>query len=138
MSRRDAVALLACIATLSSVIVAIRLAFPDHPDYMGHFSAGAGATLALIVTVVAFTRWSPRLVAGLLVLCVAMGVGTEATIFRLAAFDVMDFALQSAGAALAAMLLLSLGTPLRNALAFLTGFGFLILGFVLVFGVAGA
>ncbi|HSV38177.1 MAG TPA: hypothetical protein VLI04_05405 [Nocardioidaceae bacterium] len=138
MSRRDAAALLGCIATLSAVIVAIRLAFPSHPDYMGHFSAGAGATMAFLVTVVAFTQWTPHLVAGLLLLCVGMGVGTEATIFRLAAFDRMDFALQSAGAALAAMVLLTMGTPLRNALAFLAGMGFLFLGFILVFGVAGA
>jgi hypothetical protein len=105
---------------------------------MGHFSAGAGATMAFIVTVLAFVqRPSSSLVALLLVVCVCLGAVTEATIFRLAVFDRIDFALQSAGAALAAMLLMSEGSPSRNALAFLAGMAFLFLGFGIV-GAVGA
>ena len=71
-------------------------------DAAGHALAGLGGTLLLLGVLLAAARapvsWS---VAGVVLVAVAGGVVTEATIFKLAVFDMVDFANQSVGACLA-------------------------------------
>lgn len=73
-------------------------------DAAGHALAGLGGTLLLVGALLAVARapvgWS---VIGAVLLAVAAGVVTEATIFKLAVFDMVDFANQSIGACLAGL-----------------------------------
>lgn len=73
-------------------------------DAAGHALAGLGGTLLLLGALLAAARapvgWS---VVGAVLLAVAGGVVTEATIFKLAVFDMVDFANQSIGACLAGL-----------------------------------
>ena len=73
-------------------------------DYAGHYLAGFGGTLGLLAISLATARtslrWEPF---GIALVAILIGVGTEATIFRIAIFDPVDFYNQSLGAALAAM-----------------------------------
>lgn len=139
MPRQEVAALTGCTAVLAIALFLMRAAFPDHPDYLGHFAAGAGATMLLLVVVRAFAADPDDvLTVALLMTAVAIGALAEASVFRLAAFDRMDFALQSAGAALAAILFMVTGTAARSLAAFFLGFGFLVLGFVIVAGATGA
>lgn len=82
---------------------AYRLAFPGRTDYAGHFLAGFGGTLLLLAVPVAWLRRVVRWEA-IVLMFLAVGLGSilEATIFRLAIFDPVDFFNQSLGAALAA------------------------------------
>jgi len=77
-------------------------------DYTGHFLAGYGGTLgALMVWLrtvpekrfATISIWS---IAPICVACIALGAFLEATAFRLAKFDEVDFCNQSLGAVLAA------------------------------------
>jgi ABC-type cobalamin transport system permease subunit len=77
-------------------------------DYLGHYAAGYGASYAALAV---WLRSLPRARNGRLAqtvvlagcaLCIAAGAITEATIFRLARFDEIDFCNQSLGAVLAA------------------------------------
>lgn len=69
-----------------------------RPDYLGHMLAGYGGTLFLL-SIFAWRRrrlgWE---VAVITMLAIGLGAGTEATIFRLAIFDPVDFVNQSLGA----------------------------------------
>ena len=101
-------------------------------DYAGHFLAGFGGTLALLALPLAHTsplRWTPFVAC---VIAIALGSLVEATLFRIAIFDPVDFFNQSLGAVLAAAcvqgrassLATSFGTGVL-ALVFLTlGFWF--------------
>lgn len=114
--------------------VAYGVLFPDRTDYVGHYLAGAGATLMLLSVVVALAPGRPLVVTAGVAVAVLLGVGTEATIFRLAEFDPVDLANQSMGAVLA-------GIGLHDAerggastgLAFVGGFVLLIAGFFYAF-----
>ena len=78
-------------------------------DYPGHFLAGYGATLGALVllTAVASERYRAlTIVVGCLV-CIGFGAITEATLFRIAIWDPVDFGNQSLGAVLAAAALLT-------------------------------
>lgn len=112
------------------VVVLIRLAFPGRSDYAGHFLAGTGATAGALAVVEAFRRLTPNAVLALCVACIVAGFGTESTIFREAAFDWVDFAVQSSGAVLAATAFLGSEGGRRSDLA-------LGLGFVLFIGGCG-
>lgn len=88
---------------LTAVVLGIgyRVVLEYRLDYLGHFAAGFGATLALLAFVLAMfdrPRW-----AVVVVVAAAITVGwvTEATIFRFAIFDPVDFANQSLGACIA-------------------------------------
>jgi hypothetical protein len=76
-------------------------------DYSGHYLAGYGATFiaAMLGLRVAwgtsFRRWIPYFIVPFCLLCILGGVVTEATLFRLAKFDEVDFFNQSLGAVLA-------------------------------------
>lgn len=78
-------------------------------DYTGHYAAGYGGTLGAIVfglRLLAPARFTPLSVASLVpacLVCILLGIYTEATIFRLAKFDELDFCNQSLGAVLAAV-----------------------------------
>ena len=77
-------------------------------DYTGHYLAGYGGTLGATMVwlrTVPEQRYSARSTWGVLCLCLAcIGLGAifEATIFRLAKFDEVDFCNQSLGAVIAA------------------------------------
>lgn len=80
-------------------------------DYSGHYLAGYGATFSaamfgLRVTLgTPFQRLIPFLLVPFCLLCILGGVFTEATIFRLAKFDEVDFFNQSLGAVLAVLVI---------------------------------
>jgi len=82
-------------------------------DYAGHFLGGYGATLAVFMIWMRelsspqFSVWAMRGNFALYVFCILLGVGTEATIFRIAKFDEIDFCNQSLGAVVAALVALS-------------------------------
>lgn len=96
-------------AALPSVVVVLLVGaaywavFPDRTDYAGHFLAGAGGTYALLALGLLALPGRPWIVVALTWLAVLLGVGTEATIFRLAEFDPVDLANQSLGAVLAGL-----------------------------------
>lgn len=73
-------------------------------DYAGHFLAGFGGTLGLLALVLArgrgVLRSEPLTVA---IVAVLLGAGVEATLFKIAIFDPVDFYNQSLGATLAAL-----------------------------------
>lgn len=82
-------------------------------DYLGHFAAGYGASLcAMLVWLKSLTReqfdrlakWSALPAC---IVCILLGAITEATIFRIARFDEVDFCNQSLGAVLAAVVMLA-------------------------------
>jgi hypothetical protein len=82
--------------------LAYGLTFPYRTDYLGHFLAGFGATLALLSLVYAFpSKGRPGAIVVLVLVAVGFGWGTEETIFKLAIFDPVDFFNQSLGAVLA-------------------------------------
>jgi hypothetical protein len=80
-------------------------------DYSGHYLAGYGATFSaamfgLRVTLgTPFQRHLPFLLVPFCLMCILGGVFTEATIFRLAKFDEVDFFNQSLGAVLAVLII---------------------------------
>ena len=84
-----------------------RLFLWHRTDYLGHTIAGFGGTLFLLSLPLLFQRrMSERKLLAIVVLAVAMGFGTEMTVFNLAKFDPVDFANQSLGACMAGLGLL--------------------------------
>ena len=85
-------------------------------DYTGHFLAGYGGTLGALMVwlrTIPEKRFAPVSIWSIVPICVAcIGLGAifEATIFRLAKFDEVDFCNQSLGAVLAASASLILTT----------------------------
>jgi hypothetical protein len=82
--------------------------FLDHRhDYTGHYAAGYGATLAVLMVwlrCLSAAQYSARSVwsiVPLCIVCIGLGTITEATIFCIARFDEVDFCNQSIGAGLA-------------------------------------
>lgn len=95
--------LLARLALAAGVgALAFLLLTGDRLDYPGHYLAGFGGTLGLLVFPLASLRerlgWE---VVGAVAVAVALGAVLEATVFRFAIFDPVDFANQSLGACLA-------------------------------------
>ena len=125
--------LAAAVGVAVALTVAFRLAFPDRPDYAGHFVAGAGGTLLLLAPVVlvrAGGAWRAVAVAAVAVL---LGAGTEATVFRFAEFDPVDFANQSLGGLVAAAGALDARGLSDTLVAGVAGAGLLVVGFGLAF-----
>lgn len=104
------------IATFAAFLIvpALAIAFGygiwlgHRTDYVGHFLAGAGGALALLSIAAFSIRLSSGIalgwpVVGICLLAIALGAVTEATIFRNAKFDEVDFANQSLGAVLAGL-----------------------------------
>jgi hypothetical protein len=93
------------------VVLGIFELFLGHRhDYSGHYLAGYGATFiaAMLGVRIAIGTPAERLLHYLVVpfclACICGGIITEATIFRLAKFDEVDFFNQSLGAVLAMMI----------------------------------
>ena len=91
--------------TLAALIftgLAFGLVFPYRTDYLGHYLGGFGGTLLLVSATVlvplAARQW---VVVGAVISAIALGFGTESTIFKLAIFDRVDFYNQSLGAVVA-------------------------------------
>lgn len=115
--------------TVSAVLVpawAFIAAFPQRTDYAGHYLAGAGGTALLLGVLRAVTGRRPWLVVAVTVLAVLVGVGTEATVFRLAIFDPVDLANQSLGALIVGAAVIGAERSLR------LGAGLLLLGAILL------
>jgi hypothetical protein len=83
-------------------------------DYTGHFAAGYGGTLGATMVMFRvqsaeqFTRSAQWSVVLMCVACILLGAVAEATAFRIAKFDEIDFCNQSIGAVLASMATLAL------------------------------
>jgi len=82
-------------------------------DYLGHYAAGFGATaivnaLALAITPASkFERLGPILVVCATIVCILLGTITEASLFRIAKFDEIDYCNQNIGAVLAGLVALN-------------------------------
>lgn len=126
--------LMAALVAVALTGLLYGLFFPDRTDYLGHFLAGAGGTfwlLAASATVWPASRWA---VVAAVWCAVLLGVGTEATIFRLAEFDPVDLANQSLGAVLAGAGMLDARPGDRSRLAaFFAGLLLLQAGFFYAF-----
>lgn len=78
-------------------------------DYLGHYAAGYGGTLSAIGIVLAaipatrFAQMGSLAVVPCVILCIAAGTVLEATVFRLAKFDEIDYCNQNLGAVLAGL-----------------------------------
>jgi hypothetical protein len=109
--------------------------FGRRNDYPGHFIAGFGGTLLLLSLASAVSPRRPQMWAvGAMAVAVAIGGLTEATIFRLAIFDPVDFFNQSLGAATATAAVIGSTLPKRPAVAMAAlSLGFLAVGFILAF-----
>ena len=77
-------------------------------DYLGHYLAGFGGTLLLLaLPPLVRQRLSGAEILAVTLLAVTLGFGTEMTIFKIAKFDPVDFANQSAGACIAGLCLVN-------------------------------
>lgn len=115
LTLRHPLTILIAPAVLAMVIFEVWLG--QRHDYTGHFAAGYGATLASgafgrrVVTPERYRRISGSALIWLCLGCILLGALTEATIFRLARFDAVDFCNQSLGAVLAAICLAPFAGP---------------------------
>lgn len=97
------------LAILPAIVagVVFELFLGHRHDYTGHFAAGYGGTLGAamvwlrVLPAERFGRRSASSLLPLCLVCIGLGALTEATIFRLAKFDEVDFCNQSLGAVLA-------------------------------------
>ena len=94
-------------ALLAGVVFEVFLG--HRHDYTGHYAAGYGGTLGAMMVwmrclpAARFPAWSVWSIVALSIACIGLGTMTEATIFRLAKFDEVDFCNQSLGAVLAGL-----------------------------------
>ena len=109
-------------ATVVGIIMEVFLQ-PRH-DYVGHFLAGYGATLVACIVGLRGPRGG-RLAASsevtvllMTLACVAIGAMAEATFFRIAKFDEIDFCSQSLGATLAGIAAVAYVSPKTPAFDF--------------------
>lgn len=130
---RPSARLLAAVGLAVALTVAYRLAFPDRSDYAGHFVAGAGGTLLLLAPVVLVRLGGAWRAVAVAAVAVLLGVGTEATIFKLAEFDPVDLANQSLGGLLAAAGALDAHGVPDAAVAAAAGVALVLAGFRLAF-----
>ena len=76
-------------------------------DYLGHYWAGFGGTLLLLaIPPIFFERLPDSWILAITLVAISLGFGTEMTIFKIAKFDPVDFANQSAGACIAGLCLI--------------------------------
>lgn len=105
--------LLLAILPAIAVGVVFEVFLGHRHDYAGHYLAGYGASLAAMMVVFRmmpvplFVRYGCHSVSVMTVVCILLGVITEATIFKLAKFDEIDFCNQSVGAVLAGLVALA-------------------------------
>lgn len=90
-------------------------------DYVGHFAAGYGATLAVLCVFQAaivsnrYSSLAPLIALPGTIVCIIGGTVAEATVFRLARFDEIDLCNQSIGAVLAGIVIWQLGRTAKPA-----------------------
>jgi hypothetical protein len=90
--------------------------------------------LLLVAGVLATPRRAPAAVVTAVVVAILLGVGTEATVFRLAIFDPVDLSVQSLGAVLVGCSLLDTQGSLRLAVVLVPlGILLLVMGFFYAF-----
>ncbi|MFN0017021.1 MAG: hypothetical protein ACKVP0_02110 [Pirellulaceae bacterium] len=108
MVRSRAMLLLVAILPAAAAGVAFEYFLGHRHDYTGHYLAGYGGTLGAMMVwlrtvpenrYATISSWS---IVPLCLACIALGAIFEATIFRLAKFDEVDFCNQSLGAVFAA------------------------------------
>lgn len=98
---------------------AFELFLGHRHDYTGHFAAGFGGTLGALMVwlkgmpLERFRRHGMRTIVPVCLACILLGVFTEATAFRIAKFDEVDFCNQSLGAVLAGIASLAFVTDPR-------------------------
>jgi hypothetical protein len=119
----------AAVAAVGVAGLGYRAAFPDRPDYAGHLLAGAGATLLLLAIVLVLAGPGSRRVVAVVAVAVLLGTLTEATIYKYAEFDPVDWANQSVGAALACLGFLDARRTAEPVLAAAGGMVLLLFGF---------
>ncbi len=126
-------------------VALLYLLFLGHrSDYAGHYMAGFGGTLFAIMAVQELRRQqgrsgpAPLPILIVFLVCVAFGTLLEATTFRLAKFDEVDYCNQNLGATVAALASLA-ALPdtgdIRPVLgpSLFIGIGFIIAGFIYAF-----
>lgn len=99
------------VSIVPAVVVSLLfyLLLGHRRDYLGHYAAGYGGTLCAIAIVLAaisvarFKRMALLAVVPCTIICIVAGTVTEATIFRLAKFDEIDYCNQNLGAVLAGL-----------------------------------
>jgi hypothetical protein len=129
------------LSVVPALVVGLLFRYPlgHRPDYLGHYAAGYGGTLA--VAILAMAELAPagrpaQLAWGIVavtLVCIVAGGFAEATVFRIAKFDEVDFCNQSLGAVLAGVVVLvcaKTGRPTRPALylGILVGLAWLVAG----------
>lgn len=119
-SRRAEAGRILLVGGALGVVAAAYLLFLRHrTDYPGHLLAGYGATLGALGLLpflcprAAWPRLGPALVTLGTLTSVVVGLGLEATTFRIAAFDPVDACNQSLGAVVAGLSVLLVATPDR-------------------------
>ncbi len=129
---------LAGVGIIPTVVVSILYyaLFPDRMDYVGHYAAGYGGTLSALAVAlsqmppVKYEFWAKWVIIPGVLLCIGGGTITEATVFRLAKFDEVDYCNQNIGAVLAGLVALHLiedRKPLDNTFAIVAAIGFVML-----------
>lgn len=111
--------LLLCIVPALLVGTAFEIFLGPRHDYTGHFGAGYGGTLGALMVCLRmipperFERWGLLSIGPVCLACILLGVYTEATTFRIAKFDELDFCNQSLGAVLAGCAAVAFVPPLK-------------------------
>jgi hypothetical protein len=106
-ARADARAVAVGLVPPATAAVLLLAFLGRRPDYVGHFLAGFGATLGALGLATLPRPPSrvgpatPLRTLALVLLCVAGGAVLEASLFRIARFDPVDFCNQSLGATFA-------------------------------------
>jgi hypothetical protein len=92
-----------------AIAVAYHQFLGQRSDYLGHYLAGCGGTLLLLVVTLAilppaqYARLAPASIVLLALVAIAIGAMFESTIYRIAKFDEVDFCNQSLGAVIAGL-----------------------------------
>jgi hypothetical protein len=114
--------------------ISFLLFFPHRSDYAGHYLAGLGATLMMLGGFLWLRGRSMSWFAVVLVvLAILFGVATEATVFRIAIFDPVDFSNQSLGAIAAGLLMYDVSRRRCGVAAAALGLFVLMAGFFFAF-----
>ena len=99
--------LLWMVAPALLIAIVFHIALGHRSDYLGHYAAGYGGTIAGMMFLLAvLERVSAVIPIAVLMACLAsvlFGALLEAPIFRIGRFDEVDFCNQSLGAVLAAL-----------------------------------
>jgi hypothetical protein len=99
-----------CVVPAVLIGVLYELCLGPRHDYTGHFLAGYAASLGAAavwlktLSAERYARWSTQSLVPGCFICILIGAFLEATAFRIAKFDEIDFCNQSLGSVLAAVI----------------------------------